>query len=62
MEEEGEVHQRGPLVPCPFEGEEYCCVDDPFGHDSHQQFGAHLVEGLTTTRREKDPKREGQKR
>jgi hypothetical protein len=40
MEEEGEVHRRGPLVPCPFGGEEYCCVDDPFGLDSHQQMYA----------------------
>jgi hypothetical protein len=37
MEEEGEVHRRGPLVLCPFGGEEYCCVDDPFGLDLHQQ-------------------------
>jgi hypothetical protein len=37
MEEEGEVHRRGPLVLCLFGGEEYCCVEDPFGLDSHQQ-------------------------
>jgi hypothetical protein len=37
MEEEGEDHRRGPLVLCLFGGEEYCCVEDPFGLDSHQQ-------------------------
>jgi hypothetical protein len=46
MEEEGEVHWRGPLVLCPFGGEGYRCVDDPFGLDLHQQFGAHLVDGF----------------
>jgi hypothetical protein len=60
--EEGVVFWRGSLVPCPFGGEEYCCVDDPFGPELHQQFGAHLVEELTTTRQGKDPKREGSKR
>jgi hypothetical protein len=50
------------VVLCPFGGEEYCCVEDPFGLDVHQQFGAHLVEELTTTRQGKHPKREGSKR
>jgi hypothetical protein len=62
MEEEGEVHRKGPVVLCPFGGEEYCCVEDPFGLDVHQQFGAHLVEELTTTRQGKHPKREDSKR
>jgi hypothetical protein len=47
--EEGVVLRRGSLVLCPFRGEEYCCVDDPFGLDLHQQFGAHLVEEFDTT-------------
>jgi hypothetical protein len=47
--EEGVVLRRGSLVLCPFGGEEYCCVDDPFGLDLHQQFGAHLVEEFDTT-------------
>jgi hypothetical protein len=45
--EEGVVLRRGSLVPCPFGGEEYCGVGDPFGPNLHQQFGAHLVEGFT---------------
>jgi hypothetical protein len=60
--EEGVVLRMGSLFLCPFGGEGYCGVDDPFGLDLHQQFGAHLVEGLTTTRQGKDPKREGSKR
>jgi hypothetical protein len=47
--EEGVVLRRGSLVLCPFGGEEYCCVNDPFGLDLHQQFGTHLVEGFVTT-------------
>jgi hypothetical protein len=35
--EEGVVLQRGSLILCPFGGEEYCGVDDPFGLDLHQQ-------------------------
>jgi hypothetical protein len=35
--EEGVVLQRSSLVLCPFGGEEYCCVDDPFGLNLHQQ-------------------------
>jgi hypothetical protein len=34
--EEGVVLRRGSLVLCPFGGEEYCGVDDPFGLDLHQ--------------------------
>jgi hypothetical protein len=34
--EECVVHRRGPLILCPFGGEECCCVDDPFGLDLHQ--------------------------
>jgi hypothetical protein len=34
--EEGVVLRKGSLVLCPLRGEEYCCVDDPFGLDLHQ--------------------------
>jgi hypothetical protein len=37
--EEGVVLRRGSLVLCPFGGEEYCCIDDSFGLDLHQQRG-----------------------
>jgi hypothetical protein len=35
--EEGVVLRRGSLVLCPFGGEEYCGVGDPFGPNLHQQ-------------------------
>jgi hypothetical protein len=37
MEEEGEVHRRGPLALCPFGGEEYCCVENPFGLEQYRK-------------------------
>jgi hypothetical protein len=40
--EEGVVLRRGSLVLCPFGGEGYCGVDDPFGLDLHQQTFSHL--------------------
>jgi hypothetical protein len=36
--EEGAVLRRGSLVPCPFGGEEYCGVGDPFGRPIRSQF------------------------
>jgi hypothetical protein len=49
--EEGVVLRRGPLIPSPSGGEEYCGVGAPPSVPIlHQQFGAHLVEGLTATR------------
>jgi hypothetical protein len=35
-EEEGVILRRGLLVLCPFGGEEYCGVSDPFGPNLHQ--------------------------
>jgi hypothetical protein len=49
--EEGVVLRRGSLVSCPFVGEEYCGVGDPFGPNLHQQrpyprsFGEYHVKG-----------------
>jgi hypothetical protein len=42
--EEGAVLRRGSLVLCPFRGEEYCCVDDPFGLDLHQHLPPLLLQ------------------
>jgi hypothetical protein len=46
--EEGVVLQRGSLVLCPFGGEEYCGVGDPFGPSLLQHLAKHFVSFFTT--------------